>query len=77
MSNNEVEDKPGLIKYQIYLGEELQEALEKYIEENYEPGSRLKTAIIRKAVAEFLRKEGYLDQTSHGGEIVKGGNNEA
>ena len=59
----ELKTKPGPIKYQIYLGDELQEPLERYIQDNYAPGTHVKTAIIRKAVMEFLRKEGYYSPT--------------
>lgn len=55
----ESESKPKPIKYQVYLGDELQEALEKYIRDNYAPRTQVKTAVIRKAVMEFLKKEGY------------------
>lgn len=46
-------------KVQFYLGEKLQESFERYIEENYVPGTRARTAVFRKALAEFLEKEGY------------------
>ena len=57
------ENKPKLIKYQVYLGSKLQEPLERYIQDNYAPGTQMKTAVIRKAVMEFLRKEGYYSPT--------------
>ena len=59
MDTNKVEEKIKLIKYQVYLGEELQQTLERYIRDNYAPGTSVKTAIIRKALIEFLKKEGY------------------
>ncbi len=59
MSANGVESKPKLIKYQVYLGEKLQESLERYIEENYAPNTRVKTAVIRIALVEFLKNKGY------------------
>lgn len=63
MSRSGDESKPKPIKYQIYLGEELQESLERYMKDNYAPGSRVKTVVFRKALMEFLKKEGYYGST--------------
>ena len=59
MSIENTEDKPKPVKHQIYLGGELQEALDRYIKENYAPGSRVVTAIFRRAMMEFLKGKGY------------------
>jgi len=59
MSKSSAESKPKPIKYQIYLGEELQESVERYIKEKYPSGSRVKTVVFRTALVEFMTKEGY------------------
>jgi len=59
MGKSEAENKPKPVKYQIYLGEELQESVERYIREKYAPGSRVKTTVFRIALMEFMKKEGY------------------
>jgi len=46
-------------KVQFYLGEKLQEAFERYIQENYPPGTRVRTAVVRMALMEFLKNRGY------------------
>ncbi len=60
MENNAVEEKTEPTRFQIILGEDIEKALRRYIEENFEQDTRVYTAIIRKAVAKFLREEGYL-----------------
>jgi len=61
MSKSGDESKPKPTKYQIYLGEELQESLERYMKENYPPGSRVKTVVFRTALIEFLKNKGYYE----------------
>lgn len=63
MDTNVAETKPKPIKYQVYLGDELQQALERYIQDKYGTGASVKTAIFRKALIEFLRNEGYYDHS--------------
>ena len=69
MNTNNAEDRaehepePKPIKYQVYLGNKLQVSLERYIQDNYPPRTHVKTAVIRKAVMEFLRKESYYGST--------------
>ncbi len=46
-------------RLQIYLPAPVQEALDKYIAEKYSSG-RVVTAIVTRALSEFLEKEGYL-----------------
>ncbi len=53
-------EKAEPTRFQIILGEDIEKALRKYIEDTFEQDTRVCTAIIRKAVAKFLREEGYL-----------------
>lgn len=53
-------------RLQVYLPESIKVALDKYISENFSSDSRIISAVVRKAVAEYLEKRGYLDQ--QGGE---------
>ncbi len=46
-------------RLQIYLPASIQEALNKYIAEKYSSG-RVVTAIVTRALSEFLEREGYL-----------------
>ena len=46
-------------RLQIYLPISVQEALNKYIAEKYSSG-RVVTAIVTRAISEFLEREGYL-----------------
>lgn len=59
MDRKVVEKKPKLVKYQVYLGKDLQEALQRYIQDEYPPNTSVITAVFRKAIADFLEKEGY------------------
>ena len=61
MNTNVAETKPKPIKYQVYLGDELQQAFERYSKEKYGAGTSVKTAVFKKALIEFLKKEGYYD----------------
>ncbi len=61
MEKNAVEEKTEPIRFQIILGEDVEKALQRYIGDNFPHGTRVYTALIRKAVAEFLKKEGYLE----------------
>ncbi|KKK52922.1 hypothetical protein LCGC14_3100030 [marine sediment metagenome] len=63
MNSKVVEKKTKLTKYQVYLTKDLQEAFIRYIREQYLPEDRVVTAVIRKAIAQFLKKEGYYDNT--------------
>lgn len=56
----------GKRKTVMYLPEEVQEALEKYIAEKYSSESRMVTATISRALSEFLEKEGYLGRQGGG-----------
>lgn len=47
-------------RYQIYLPESIHLALQKYIEDNFVPGSRVVTATIRNAIVTYLKARGYL-----------------
>ncbi len=64
MDTKVAENEAKLIKYQVFLGIGLQKSLRRYIQDNYPPGTRVQTAIIRKALVEFLKKEGYYDVTT-------------
>ena len=48
--------------YQVYLGQELEEALKRYTSDKFPPGTRVTTSIIRRSVAEFLEREGYYNK---------------
>ncbi len=61
MSKDEAENKPKPIKYQIYLGGELQESVERYMKENFPPDSRVKTIVFREALMDLMKKKGYYD----------------
>jgi len=56
----------GQTRLQIYLPDNVQAALDKYIAEKYSPSSRVVSAIVRRAISEFLVKEGYLAQQGGG-----------
>lgn len=53
-------------RLQIYLPVGVQEALDKYIADKFSPGARVVTALVTRAVTEFLEKEGYLDRQGGG-----------
>lgn len=59
MDSNVAETKDKM--YQVYLGKELEDSFERYMRDKYPPKTRVQTAIIRRALAEFLRGEGYYD----------------
>ena len=61
---NEIVPRP--YRLQVYLPEDVQQALDKYIADEFPPSKRVVTAVVSKAVAEFLEKKGYLGQ--QGGE---------
>ncbi len=50
-----------LVKYQVFLGEKLQVAFQQYLADNFTNDSRVRSAIMRKAMTEFLKREGYLN----------------
>lgn len=58
-SKTVVKSKAALIKYQIYLNDELQKRLSSYLENTYGKGEKVFTATFRKAISEFLDKRGY------------------
>lgn len=50
-------------KFQIYLSEDEEKAFRRYIEERFPPSPHgAYTIVIRKAITEFLEKEGYYDR---------------
>ena len=61
MENSVVDEKTIPTRFQIILGEDVEKALQRYIGDNFPQGTRVYTALIRKAVAKFLREEGYLE----------------
>jgi len=50
-----------MTKYQVYLTKGLQDGLCRYIKDQFTSEDRVTTAIIRRAIAEFLSKRGYYD----------------
>lgn len=62
MSTNANRQASRLHRLQVYLPENLQQALDKYIATEFSPDSRIVTAIINKALTEFLEKRGYINQ---------------
>jgi len=54
-----VEQKTEPTRFQIILGEDIEKVLRKYVGETYGQDTRVYTAIIRRAVVEFLKNEGY------------------
>ena len=60
MKNSVAEKKTEPTRFQIILGADIEKALKDYIDRNFEQDSRVYTTVIRKAVAKFLREEGYL-----------------
>ncbi len=52
----------GQYRLQVYLSGNLKDALDKYVAEKFSSDSRMISAIVRGAVAEFLIKEGYLER---------------
>jgi len=59
MEKDAVEEKTEPTRFQIILGEDIEKVLRKYVGETYGQDTRVYTAIIRRAVTEFLKKEGY------------------
>lgn len=59
MENRVVDEKTEPTRFQIILGEDIEKALRKYVGEVYGHDTRVFTAILRRAVTEFLKKEGY------------------
>ncbi len=49
-------------RLQVYLPTDIQNALDKYIAEEFSSDSRVVSAIVRKSIAEFLTRAGYLKQ---------------
>jgi len=49
-------------KLQVYLPGNIKTALDKYVAEQFSPDSRVITAVVRKAVTEFLERAGYLEK---------------
>lgn len=47
--------------FQIYLSGGLLAALQKYLRDNYPPGTRAQTALFRRAIMDFLKSVGYYD----------------
>lgn len=45
----------------VYLPRRSADALHKYISEKFSPRARVKTAVVTKAIDDFLIKEGYLE----------------
>jgi len=60
MNSKAVDNKVKLIKYQVYLTPALQQALTQYISEQFSSDDRVVTAVIRKAIKEFLERRSYL-----------------
>ncbi len=60
MNTKAVDVKVKLTRYQVYLSEELEAALKRYITENYGPNIRMYTATFNRALTKFLKEEGYL-----------------
>lgn len=52
----------GQYKLQVYLPANIKVALDKYIKDQFSSDSRVMSAVVRKAVTEFLEKRGYLEQ---------------
>ncbi len=52
----------NLTKYQIYLTPELEEAFDKYLAANFTKKDRVLTAVFRRAIADFLEKEGFYEK---------------
>ena len=64
MNTKLVKDKTKL--FQVYLGGDLLDAFQKYVKDNYPPGTRAQTAIFRRAIMEFLKGAGYYGGTKDG-----------
>lgn len=60
------EKVPRPYRLQVYLPEDVQLALDQYMAKEFSPSKRVVTAVVSKAVAEFLEKRGYLDQQGGG-----------
>lgn len=61
MNSKAANKEVRLTKYQVYLTKGLQDSLCRYISDQFSPEDRVITAIIRRAIAEFLSKRGYYD----------------
>jgi len=64
MNKKVTEERAEPTRFQIILGEDIEKALRKYIGETYGQDTRVYTAIIRRAVIEFLRREGCYNDTT-------------
>lgn len=53
--------------YKFYLGPELETTFERYIHERFPPQTRVQSALVRRALSEFLLKEGYPVKGHTGG----------
>lgn len=62
MENKAVRWGTRQYRLQVYLPELLKTALDKYAADQFSSDSRVISAVVRKAVAEYLEKRGYLDQ---------------
>jgi len=49
-------------RLQVYLPEDIKTALDRYTTESFSADSRVVSAVVRKAVAEFLERAGYLSR---------------
>lgn len=53
-------------KLQVYLSADVKAALDRYMAKQYASDSRVISATVRRALTEFLEKEGCMEH--HGGE---------
>jgi len=64
MDTKVVDKVPKQVKYQVYLGDELHNAFQRYMQDNFPGDSRVTSALIRKLLVDFLSKEGYLEKAA-------------
>jgi len=48
-------------RLQIYIPDKLTEALERYLQDKFPAGGRITSVIVREALYEKLKREGYID----------------
>ncbi len=65
-------DVANLTKFQIYLTPELEEAFERYIAYNYTSRDRVISTVFRRAMSEFLEREGFYERNTGQAEAPDG-----
>jgi len=56
-----------MVRQNVVISDEVYDKLQEYISKNFGQGRRVLSIVIEKAVVEFLKQMGYLDELYKGG----------